>query len=200
MRKGAAGSSSMRNASRITPGIASGATLPELKAPALPYEHPRPGSSLSISATLAPRRRRCQAVQTPTMPAPTTTTASLPFLLISLPCISACVSEWRRASTRSNTRFSSCAARSDDPVSGLGRNRTSPSVRGQSGLFDHFRPLGDLTFQSFGKLLRRVADWIGPFTGHAFAGLRRSEHAHDFAVDLGDDILGRAGRREGRLP
>src|SRR5262245_27831098 len=76
MRKGAAGSSSMVSASRITPGMASGATLPELKAPALPYEQPRPGSSPSISVTLAPRRRRCQAVQTPTTPAPTTTTAS----------------------------------------------------------------------------------------------------------------------------
>src|SRR5262249_35086708 len=63
-------------ASRITPGIASGATLPELRAPALPNEQPRPGSSRSISVTLAPRRSRCQAVQTPTMPAPMTTTSS----------------------------------------------------------------------------------------------------------------------------
>src|SRR5258707_12444512 len=74
----------MLKASRITPGIASGATLPELKAPALPYEHPSPGSSRSIRVTFAPRRRRCQAVQTPTMPAPTTTTPSRPFLLMSI--------------------------------------------------------------------------------------------------------------------
>ena len=83
MRKGAAGSSSMLSASRITPGIASGATLPKLTAPALPYEQPRPGSSRSISVTSAPRRSRCQAVQTPTMPAPITTTAS--SLRFSLP-------------------------------------------------------------------------------------------------------------------
>src|SRR5215203_1953493 len=79
MRKGAAGSSSMVSASRITPGIASGATLPQLRAPALPYEQPRPGSSRSISVTSAPRRRRCHAVHTPTMPAPITTTASPPL-------------------------------------------------------------------------------------------------------------------------
>src|SRR5882672_7092847 len=72
----------MLNASRITPGMASGATLPKLKAPALPYEHPSPGSSRSISVTSAPRRSRCQAVQTPTMPAPTTTMALRPFPLI----------------------------------------------------------------------------------------------------------------------
>ena len=36
MRSGAAGSNSMLTASRITPGIASGATLPKLSAPALP--------------------------------------------------------------------------------------------------------------------------------------------------------------------
>ena len=85
MRKGAAGSSSMLNASRITPGIAvGGATLPELKAPALPNEQPRPGSSRSISVTSAPRRSRCQAVHAPTMPAPTTTIAARPFPLISI--------------------------------------------------------------------------------------------------------------------
>jgi len=36
MRSGAAGSNNMVRASRITPGMASGATLPKLKAPALP--------------------------------------------------------------------------------------------------------------------------------------------------------------------
>src|SRR5436309_2579059 len=82
MRKGAAGSSSMVKASRITPGIASGATLPQLSAPALPYEHPSPGSSLSTSVTLAPRRLSCHAAQTPTIPAPTTTTASLELPLM----------------------------------------------------------------------------------------------------------------------
>src|SRR6266403_2451999 len=71
----------MPKASRITPGIASGATLPQLSAPALPYEHPSPGSSRSTSVTLVPRRSSCHAVQTPTMPAPTTT-ASLGFPLM----------------------------------------------------------------------------------------------------------------------
>ena len=74
----------MLTASRMTPGIASGATLPKLNAPALPKEQPRPGSSRSISVTRAPRRRSCQAAQTPTMPAPITTTVSRPFPVISI--------------------------------------------------------------------------------------------------------------------
>src|SRR5262245_16164720 len=148
----------------MIPGVASGTMLPGHTAPALPYEHPRPGASRSISVTWAPRRSRCQAVQTPTMPAPTTTTASRPFLFSPGGCIAGSV-----------------------------RSR-------HADVSDQLRPLDELTRHSFGKFFRRAADRVGTFTRHAFTNLRRFEHVHDLAVDLGSHVLGGAGRRKDTLP
>ena len=64
----------MRGALFSTPGMASGATEAELRLAELPNEQPRPGPSRSTRMTRAPRLMRCQAAQSPTIPAPTMAT------------------------------------------------------------------------------------------------------------------------------
>jgi hypothetical protein len=63
--------------------------------------------------------------------------------------------------------------------------------------FAHFFHLAR---QPLGEFIRRAADWIGAFARDAFPHVRRLQHTHDFAVDLGDDIFRRAARRKSGLP
>jgi hypothetical protein len=67
----------MPNASRITPGIASGATLPKTQSARIAIGASEPGLVAIDQRHVDAATQQMPGVQTPTMPAPTTTTVSL---------------------------------------------------------------------------------------------------------------------------
>ena len=71
---GPRGSSSQRGAFRMIPGEASGRMSVKAKAPAFPAEAPAAGPSRSITVTESPRPCAISAADSPTTPAPMTTT------------------------------------------------------------------------------------------------------------------------------
>lgn len=90
MDSGPSGSISRLGIDNIVCIFAKGSTTSVAKWPALPYEHPRPGGSRSISVTLCPRYCSCSATATPTIPAPMTTSSRIPFCLFSTDTLCTC--------------------------------------------------------------------------------------------------------------
>ena len=87
-----------------------------------------------------------------------------------------------------------------DGISGIVRFLMTDLVRCEAGGFRHLRPFVDFALDALAELLRRAADRIGAFARHAFAHRRRLEQLDHLAVDLGDDVRPRSGRRQQALP
>src|SRR5690606_20051270 len=88
MLSGPSGSSSHFGAFAMIPGEASGRMSVKAKAPALPAEAPAAGPSLSKTTTERPRACAAMAADSPTTPAPMTTTSgeSGAFIMTSVGC------------------------------------------------------------------------------------------------------------------
>src|SRR5438445_5790137 len=74
--------------------------------------------------------------------------------------------------------------------------KLNASPRAEVGILRHRGPFGDLGLEEGAELVRRAPDEAVAERHRALLDVRQREHPRNVAVDLGDDVLGRAFRRE----